>query len=265
MNTFSINRFWKYFAFDFHKSKREEWINVLICGFMPLIMYIMNGVITLIFVGEWVPNTTVSKISAIVTAYLSILLSYPTKVYGILTDKKKGSDWLLIPASTLEKFASAMLMCLVVVPAATCAIFFGVDELMALAIPGYNSILSFSLRDALAGLGVMMNNETLNILSLNWGLVFYANWCEHVLIFLLGAIIFKKGKIVKTFLCAWAGSGIMGAVFTPLISSTGLNEMLISPDPAVFAGARIFIRAFYITLIACLAAGVFYRMRTIKH
>jgi len=265
MKTFSIKRFWKYFAFDFHSAKREQWINILICGLMPLIMYIMQGVFTLIIKGSWDPSTTASKITAILAAYISIILAYSTKVYGILTDKKKGSDWLLLPASTLEKFTSAMLMSLVVVPAVTAALFFGVDELMALCIPGYSSILSFNLQEKLVSLGMIMPESNYNIFNLNWGLVFYANFCEYMLIFLLGAICFKKAKIVKTFLAAWGGSIVLGIITAPLMKSTTFNDMLISSAPEAFATARILIRLFYIAFIALLAGGIYYRMRTLKH
>ena len=61
--------------------------------------------------------------------------------YGYLTEKKAGSNWLMVPASKAEKFVSMLLMVCIVIPLLFFVVYMVLDGFLSLVDPTYGQAL----------------------------------------------------------------------------------------------------------------------------
>ena len=195
-------------------------------------------------------------------------LMFPIKAYGEITDKKSGSNFLMVPASTFEKWLSSSLMTLVIVPLALLVLLLGVDFVLGLLLPrhyGEALLLQEWFRPIIcipASLTELSADITLNV-----GLIFWVSWATSVLCFLLGAVIFKKSKIAKTILAIMIISMLLSMLAAPFANMMpGLMESMQLGD------AEKVMRGFWNAVwiidgaeIAIFLAVYYFRLRTIKH
>ena len=104
--TFNFNRFGKYFLYDLKSRWSDLGIFFLIFALFPFILYLIyiifatiagDGLFNLLS-GESVNGPTLMArfiTFAIVTGLFVIL--FPARAYGFITEKKAGSDWLMLP------------------------------------------------------------------------------------------------------------------------------------------------------------------------
>lgn len=269
-NFFSPRRFGKYFLYDLTNTKNNFGLTILIVGLIPVISFVIYQIMFFLTSrGTWgmaegnIANRVVSAIIAVVVA----VMVYPTKVYGPITDKKAGSSFLMLPASTFEKWLSMALMTCVVVPAILLAIYLGCDTLLGLIFPGtYGTpVIQSGLGGFLSGL------ELPDGVSISKPLILWSNWCSSILAFTLGAICFKKGKIGKTILAIFALVILLSMILVAISGRVVANdsEVLLNffdsdPDAAVRKIVNLG-KALEATEVAALLALVFVRLRTIKH
>ena len=116
-NTFNFKRFWNYFTYDLISAKNNTGLSLAIAGAAPVFTYAIYQIFALLFDGKTAYMPSGVKIAAIVIAVFISILYFPTKQYGSLTDKRAGADWLMLPASRLEKWFSLLLITCLVVPA----------------------------------------------------------------------------------------------------------------------------------------------------
>ena len=218
-DSFNFNRFGKYFLYDLNARWCDLGIFFLVFALFPFIFYLIYMVLgTLgtnslgaIFAGDRIdgPALIVRFITfAIVTGLFVIL--FPARAYGFITEKKAGSDYLMLPASRAEKFTSMMLISLVVIPVAFVAIYFISDWLLCLLDKTCgNSMLLTNLNELGSHADVLMVGNGIPLLL--------ATMAESIVIFLLGSLIFKKWKVGYTIIALFAInmvlSIIMGMVF----------------------------------------------------
>lgn len=266
-NIFNLNRFGKYFAHDLRNAKNYYSISLLILSLMPVIMYIFTLLFKRIITGEWgIPGIS-SQISAFFISWITIVLSFPVKVYGRITDKKAGSDWLLLPASGFEKWLSIVLMTCVVLPAAYGVLFFGSDALLSALIPSYGNaaITYFSTVEQL------VDEWSSGIVSVKTFPILYINAVEVILFFTLGAIYFKRSKASKTIL-AWIGLGILASIVSMWvfgathISSSDLEDMAQNAGAIEAFASKLngLFSVSYIVIIGATLAGIYARIKTMK-
>lgn len=229
--TFSLSRFSHYFIYDFRRWAVSYGPTLLLMAAMPLIQYTLILVYSLIFNQTWeTPGETTRIVVACITTCL-LMLTYPASVYGFVTDKRAGSAFQLIPASVFEKFLSMILNTVFVVPAIFGALYLTLDAIICLvdgtcggtlfscAVDGIKAIVSFAFTsDApikVSLLSIFMNSSLI------------------ALFFLLGALLFKKHKILYPILVI-VGLNMLFSMLFGLVFSSGL----IDPEILIKWAAR---------------------------
>ena len=263
---FDFKRFGQYFLYDLRNSKNNYGLSLLILGTLPITLFVIYELISLIFgsgiselemPGKWVQFSIAITIA---------MLAAGTKIYGSLTEKRAGSNFLMLPASTFEKWLSMCLILCIVLPAVLLALQFASDALMSFLFP--NSYGDRLL--ALVPLQEMKDSMDEAGIHINLPAILFLNWCETVLIFTLGAICFKKSKIAKTFLCLIALSFVFSTIGMLIISqgsgSFYFNWFEEFSDPSTAASALNWVLSVSFTVvIGALLFGLYYRLRTLKH
>ena len=264
-NVFDIKRFGNYFLYDLRRGWNNYGISLLILGIMPALVFLVYQFFSIIS-GNGVGETPDEmKFMGLILTSVVVIFGAGAKLYGFVTEKRAGSDFLMLPASTLEKWLSMVLITCLVLPIILFALLFATDGLMGLVFPTAYGDRIFQI-----GLGQelteMLNSEGIYF---NFPAVIILNWCENILIFVLGAVCFKKAKVAKTLLCL----AIVGMVFSTLlvavlgtssIDPDWFTEHFASPEKAINA-FNLFLNIFYIVVLCGLLGGLYYRLRTLKH
>lgn len=263
-NVFSFQRFGKYFLYDLLRSRGRYGLSLVITGLVPVIGFSFIQLFTLIINGHWMPDYETARYVALFIALAATVLIAPAKMYGDITDKRSGSDWLMIPASTFEKWLSMAIMVCIVLPILLCLLLFVSDTIVALLFPAtYGSILGPStfkdITDSLSEGGI----------DISLSGIFLFNWAETVLAFTLGALVFKKSKVGKTILCCFLFSMLFGVLFSTGILPEGWAEGMFDSsnlDPATFiSNINVAVNIIYWVVICALLGSMYFRLRTIKH
>ena len=265
-NVFDSKRFGNYFLYDLRRAKNNYLISLLLMGLMPVAFYLIYQFFSLI-TGHGVTELPIeSKIAAICISVCAVMLGAGAKIYGSITEKRAGSDFLMLPASTLEKWLSMVLIVCIVLPVALFALLFVSDGIMGLFFPNSYGSRLFDL-DALRGtIDGFTGDEGL---YLNVPAALFLNWCESLLIFTLGAVCFKKAKVAKTLLCMMAFSMIISPLMVLIFGRTNIDTDWLMER---FNDADSIINTFnwtlniiYTVVIGGLLAGLYVRLRTLKH
>ena len=260
---FSFDRFSKYFKYDLVNAKSNFGLSMLILGFMPLMVYIIANLFSLVFSGEWVSGEAGTAMSAMAMGATFVISSIilGVKLYGSLTDKKAGSNWIMIPASTFEKFLSMFLIVFIIVPVCLAAMLVVSDLILSL-LPGYTSVTNWINK----GVSTMADNGVIvKCLPMIWLM-----WGQYALAFLLGAIVFKRAKVAKTILWMFIISTVFGIIFTKLLGVTDMAEHFLGSMrnlsvSGVQSKINWLLNISWFGWIVVLAAGIFWRLKTIKH
>lgn len=264
-NIFDIKRFGNYCLYDLRRAKNNYALSLLIMGLIPVILYIVFQFVSLISgsgVGE-MPDEM--KFMGIFIVYLVVIFGAGTKIYGNVTEKRAGSDFLMLPASTFEKWLSMALVVCVAVPLVLLVLLFASDGLMSLIFPISYGTRIFSL----APLQEISSTLAEEGISINLPAFLFLQWCLDILIFTLGAICFKKAKVAKTLLCLMGFGMVLSTLMVIIVGHNGgwySNWFEEFEDP-VLAVSRInwFFSIAYTVLIGGLLGATYYRLRTLKH
>ena len=148
---------------------------------------------------------------------LAVTLS-PFIVYKDVNNRKKGYIYAMIPASTLEKLLSMIVICVVVV------------QLLSYAVLEATDILLWLLSQA--GIGLFMHLDIYNPFADNWGTVTLNNGdiglplldsflSTEVPIFyaMMFNVIFRKNKVMKTILFNMA-LAFVSVIFITMVFDT---------------------------------------------
>ena len=260
---FSFDRFVKYFKYDLVNAKSNFGLALLILGFLPLMTYIVSNLFSLIFTGQWIGATAGTGIggAAVSASYIISSIILGIKLYGSITDKKAGSNWIMIPASTFEKFLSMILIVFVIAPLCLAALLLLSDLILSL-VPGYHSIRGW--------IGEVVGTMAENGFQVNYIAMIWLMWGQYALAFLLGAIIFKKAKVGKTILWMFIISAVLGVFMTKLIGVTNITENFIKEASVVDMSSfqsrlNWYLNISWIGWIALICGGIYWRLKTIKH
>ena len=273
-DTFSAKRFGKYFKYDLKQLWHNNGKAAIALGFISVICYIVWVAFSLIISGVWqAPGLTARY--AFFCLGVTILVFYQTRTYGYLTEKKAGQSWLMIPASTLEKFVSMMIITVVVIPVAYLFSYLALDSLIGLLdhtsggplVAGYGVILEKfnSFLSAASEEGFKFNVAAFAV-PIDVQFVF------NLLYFLFCGLCFKKWKIMGAL-------GIMlavEAVITPILSSLifkywtpAISANDYQGDPAVINDilhqVAIYANVINAVLLIGVAVAIYYRLKTLKH
>lgn len=264
---FSPKRFFAYYRYDLTQLWRNHMKAILGIGLAGLIAYVLFVSFGLIFGNGWKGPGLPARFVVFMLAFTALEL-YQTRTYGYLTDKKRGSAYLMVPASTTEKWLSMMLNTLVVLPLVFFVVSFLVDACLAAADPTVGTSMFASLGNGLKGLGASLG-ELNDEYATTWSAgafvpLFFIGLFVNFLFFLLCGLVFKRNKILWAF--------AIGFLFSSLISVFGVffDISIDAGDDFAFAEQQIRHSLNIIALLAAffaavLAGGVFLRLKTIKH
>ena len=275
-NVFDFKRFGKYFAYDLNNAWSNYGISALVIGLLPLIMLIFSVIFELLLQGETAPMPLQVKFVLFTVAFLVVVLSAPVKLYGRLTERRVGSDWLMIPASPFEKFLSMAIMLCVVLPVAVFGLFAVCDLLLGWIVPAYGGSM---VRQAATDFpGMMALATSMNGTGITGGgfiALMFLSWCVSILPFGLGAICFKKGKAAKTILCIFALEVLLSILLVIIFKGGFDSGFDLAPKLERLLGdmtaekvqflINLFINACYLVVVGGLLVALFFRIKTIKH
>ena len=261
-NTFSFKRFGRYFRHDLASVRDNFGLTLLIAGLLPVIVWFFTQAVHRIFSGGWAQDTTSSQIMAFLMSYFIVMLSFPVKTYGSLTERAAGSQWILLPASTFEKWLSMVLMSCVVVPVVWAVLLLGSDALMSL-IPGYGKPVAYYLLNINEMIDDSEFPQKINVFY-----ILGLSWCTNALMWLLGAIWFNRGKVTKTALAVMALGFAISISSMMFLGSVhiGIEDMVESGDAeGIFHKFKLIVNLVSWVWICIFLVLTFLRVRVLKH
>jgi len=261
-NIFDINRFGKYFKYDFKNFISNYGLSLAIISLIPLWGFLIRLLLYFLFSINLYTDSRFPLFSYELSSAIAVIF-FGTKVYGKLTERDFCSSWIMIPASKFEKFASMMIIGCIITPAIFITLFGTSDTLMSL-FPKYG-ISAFKNLGTFFGLIDLDFISPFGLAMSEWG-----NWCINILSFTLGAICFKKNKISKTILILIViiillGMGIFAVCGQTSFTSCELMNMLkgLTPENTV-AWINILLNTFFTVTIGLLGYAIFLRIKRIQ-
>lgn len=289
---FNFSRFGKYFASDIRTCRSNFGLSLLTIALLfPVATYFITTVFNFVINSVWDGPDMGLRVFVFVVALLCMIITMPVKCYGRITEKQYGSSWLMLPASRLEKFVSMFLLTCIIVPVAGIVLYLGMDALICALDHTCGKNLIAGGMELIRGMGdlqsLTMNfvdenvtiedaaavQEILKQVSSPW--LYVDEIFAMTLPFLLGAVFFKSGKTVKTFLALFAISTAISIAATPLMTNWAMNIFNnMNDDP--MAVLELFRNGFFKHLVLidiisdtvtnlALMAGIWFRIKTLKH
>lgn len=187
---FNFGRFRKYFAHDLLRCIKQVGLATLLTGLIPAILLFCSVcMFTATGISDWSLDRNFTAGVAIIASIL-YLLFMPIPCYGELTDKRKGGNFLMLPASHTEKYVSMLINCLIIFPLGFAALYFGTDALLVTLFP--------ARYEAFAAYEILCRSDASSFTTQVFFLppmVSSAGLC--------GSLLFKKRKASKTYItCA---------------------------------------------------------------
>lgn len=233
-NTFSFDRFRSLLLKDGKMYLRNFGITLIVLCNLSTAIWVMDFLVQIAF-GNFDSHQIPSELryGVIIIATLLGLLMVPSRVYGKVNQQRDGVAFAMLPASSLEKFLSMFVYCMVVSPI---LLFFG-----SYLTDTFLSILPFGSYDEITRLNII---DTFSINKPTWAdsiffILFPYFWIS---LYMLGNTIFKRRSAGKTFGC------LMGTVY---LFSTYLG-LLANAFDWNFPGFRTFL-----VIIMFLLTGLF--------
>ncbi|MBO4635300.1 MAG: hypothetical protein J5669_08005 [Bacteroidales bacterium] len=263
-----------YFLYDLKQLWRNNGRAVILLGFLSVFTYLVWVIGSLVFTREWHAPTLVAR-AIFFYVGMFILVLYSTRTYGYLTEKKAGSSWLMIPASATQKFVSMMVISIVVLPLAYICSYLLLDGVICLLDPSAGDSLITGLGPLLSSIGEFTTEADIAGFDINLGLLavpFILQLISNFLFFLLCGICFKKWKLVGAFAILL----VISMVITPITSGLAIHYwapyieyISVEDDPERLVSLVNTIinigTAINTVLVLGLGAGIYYRIKTLKH
>ena len=271
-NTFSFPRFWNYFKYDLKQMWRNNGRAVILLGFLSLVVYLLWIVGSLIFTQRWQAPSLAAR-SVVFYIGALILVLYNTRTYGYLTERKAGSSWLMIPASTLEKFVSMMIVTIVVLPLAYVASYLLLDGIITLIDRSAGEAILVGVGPLLQRISDGMTEAGAEGLHIHAGMLVFPvilQFISNLLYFLLCGISFKKWKLVGAFAILIGVETLLSTIVSILaFNGVGTWSADFDADPQyavnLFNTVLSFATTFNALLVLGLGGGIFWRLKTLKH
>ena len=265
---FNGKRFLTYFKYDLGQTLRIHVKAAVLIGFAGIIFYLLGIGFNALFHSEWQAPGFAGRVFVFVVACIALEL-YQVRTYGYLTDRKKGSAWLMIPASAFEKWVSMILMTLVVIPVSFIVTYGGTDAILSLVDPTYGKMLLGSAIDTFNSFQNSLataNEEYFTTWNLSFMIVPYlVGFCCNFLYFLFCGVTFKRHKLLYAFLILFLFS-IVSSTFSAWMGIENSLELEDFAEAEAFIRHTIYVITWIVGIVAVgLAGGIFYRIKTLKH
>ena len=275
-NTLDIKRFGKVLRRDGLNFFPNLILSLAILWAIPVVIYLFTSLMPT----DGTKNVfdAFGRINIIETLTKIAIIIAPARLYQYCNDSRKGIGYAMLPASTLEKFLSMVIYCVIVTPIVYVAGALAIDSILALFNGPYDEFAQIDSSIA--------NHDVAGLLDDTWP-IFVKNLSPTFLrilsllglltlssIFMFGNMIFKKRKTGKMI-----GILILLAIIIMIISINYVanNEALIEyfnqineNNVTEFIERMIFIWmnvALYTEIIvsALLLFGVYRKIKTQKY
>lgn len=273
-NTFKISRFGKYFVYDLKRQWKNIGMLMLIFALSPVIFYMLymffaalfDGGLMKLFSGMSIDGPSIWVRFGMAAVMITIfVMLFPSRAYGEITDKAKGSEWLMLPASRLEKYVSMMLVTLLVIPIMYIVVYLLSDGLVCLFDKSCGgALMSFRINDLLRTTDIIIPANGL------W--IIIANTVQYAIIFLLGGLIFKKWKVVGTVLVLFALQMVFSGLLSAFITNADLEwwgnwfaDWTIRHADSIDIWLNAFINLWLLLILAICGTWSWFRIKRLQH
>lgn len=273
-NTFNFSRFRKYFVYDLKRQWKNIGMLMLIFSLFPIIFYMLymffaalfDGGLMKIFIGLEIDGPAGGTRFGVFAVMSTIfVMLFPSRAYGEITDKAKGSEWLMLPASRLEKFTSMMLISLIVIPLVYVVVYFLSDAFVCLLDKSCgDSLMSFRINKEIGSLDFVIPANGFWILA--------SSIVENAIVFLLGGLIFKKWKVVGTVLVLFALQMVFSGLLSVFITNAGLDwwgnwfaDWTTRHADSIDIWLNAFINFWLLLILAICGTWSWFRIKRLQH
>ncbi len=290
---FNFHRFGKYFMSDIRTCTANYGLSIATLSILSFTaLYVIDVALGLMARNGWSGPEIGLRGLVFFVVMFCIVITMPVKCYGKLTEKQYGSQWLMIPASKLEKFLSMTILTCIIVPVVGGLLYLGIDAMFCAIDPTCGkSVMSGIIRfNSLIDSTILMNTtQSLNAeeyrivekfvsqVANPW--LYIDDGIQLTLPFLLGALCFKSGKTVKTFLTLAAASVAISIISYPIMLDW--SEAFIARVGAEFGQDNNSVEVFFDSWLArnitlfdtisdtitniALFTAIYFRIKTLKH
>lgn len=273
-NTFKISRFGKYFVYDLKRQWKNIGMLMLIFSLFPIIFYMLymffaalfDGGLMKIFIGLEIDGPAGGTRFGVFAVMSTIfVMLFPSRAYGEITNKAKGSEWLMLPASRLEKFTSMMLISLVVIPLVYVVVYFLSDAFVCLLDKSCgDSPMSFRINKEIGSSDFVIPANGFWILA--------SSIVGNAIVFLLGGLIFKKWKVVGTVLVLFALQMVFSGLLSAFITNADLDwwgnwfaDWTIRHADSIDIWLNAFINFWLLLILAICGTWSWFRIKRLQH
>lgn len=273
-NTFKISRFGKYFVYDLKRQWKNIGMLMLIFSLFPIIFYMIymffaamfDGGLMKIFIGLEIDGPAGGTRFGVFAVMSTIfVMLFPSRAYGEITNKEKGSEWLMLPASRLEKFTSMMLISLIVIPLVYVVVYFLSDAFVCLLDKSCgDSLMSFRINKEIGSSDFAIPANGFWILA--------SSIVENAIVFLLGGLIFKKWKVVGTVLVLFALQMVFSGLLSVFITNADLDwwgnwfaDWTIRHADSIDIWLNAFINFWLLLILAICGTWSWFRIKRLQH
>ena len=205
-NTFNINRFGKILKHDGLNFFPNIILALAIIWAIPVIMYLFTSLMPTNDTNQM--YSPFSRIELISTLSTIVLIIAPARLYRHCNDQRKGIGYAMLPASTLEKFLSMVIYCVIVTPIIYTAGALAIDSFLAIFNGPYEGFAVSHYFDSLANIKSFLDKDHV-MLDDSWMLYYNSLSPTFMLIlsalgtltissiFMFGNMIFKKHKTMS--------------------------------------------------------------------
>lgn len=279
---FNINRFWKYLVSEIKSVAGKYGIVLLVTSLSPIILYLTLGLGSVLLgrADGWYSAEWGWRLGLLFCVAIGLVISMPANCFGHITDKRAGSSWLMIPASTFEKTLGILIVGCILMPAVFMLLYFSVDAIICAIDPNCGNSLVYywhNLKEMIRMefledpdvVGSDMEASIVSFLDLftnNW---FYIEQIVYsILTFIVGALYFKKNKAVKTIGVLFVLQIAMSFAAMPFGVSLEHRILQVGNETAMaefLENIAIWSRVWNWCLIVGLSVWIYFRLKTIKH
>lgn len=273
-NNFNFGRFGKYFVYDLKRQWKNIGMLVLTFALSPVIFYMLymffaalfDGGLMKLFSGMSIDGHSIWVRFGMAAVMITIfVMLFPSRAYGEITNKAKGSEWLMLPASRLEKFTSMMLISLVVIPLVYVVVYFLSDAFVCLLDKSCgDSLMSFRINKEIGSSDFVIPANGLWILA--------STIVGDAIVFLLGGLIFKKWKVVGTVLVLFALQMVFSGLLSVFITNADLDwwgnwftDWKIRHADSIDIWLNAFINFWHLLILAICGTWSWFRIKRLQH
>lgn len=266
---FNFSRFGRYLVYDLRNAWNNAGFTLLVYGLAPIFFFFFYEICCLVFSGYFGNFGLGWRIPFLFVLMLVCFTLLPARLYGRVTDRRYGTEFLMLPASTFEKFLSMVIVTAVVMPLCLSLMLLVSDTLLGLIFGAlYGEPLLFMDNSVLFGVDPLaVAGDSLYV---NFFAGFLVGWWIWILFFILGSVFFKKSKVAKTLLSYLLISMVLGVTFSAILlkSQTGTAEALFTKDIDIQTAVNflnVVSNVINFLISAVLLGLIYWRLRALKH